>query len=378
MKKISAKQRSRDCRIAYLHRNQKPTPTTQEGEDTAVNSQWLQINNWIDNHRFVGLNALIDKRCNVTLKLPVVMNFSDHHETTALHIEAIRRLSGSRKTKRKAYRLVLVDFDNLRDISTSAALVLTAELSKWDDVIRQRLRPLVDGWDTSVLQRFTELGFFDLFQNNPLQDVSQLTNQSSDTSLVKYIKGECGDNAKTRQLKENIRHIVGEGIDKWIFLNTGLTEAITNVTQHAYPESQGSDEKNWYLSGGFNRKTKELKIVFYDQGVGIPKSLPASEVWERVLEHLSVFPLAERKKDEVLLRGAVELDRTSTKATDRGKGLQDMLEFVKQRRNGYLSILSRRGLYRFSMTDGESQVKSEHFENPILGTLIIWKATLDS
>ncbi|PCJ35541.1 MAG: hypothetical protein COA75_10325 [Cellvibrionales bacterium] len=271
----------------------------------------------------------------------------------------------------------LVDFDGLRNISTSAALVLTAELSKWDDAIRQKLRPFVDGWDESILLRFYELGFFELFQNSPVQEASILKNENPDVNLVKYIKGECGDNAKTRQLKAGLREIVGEDISKWIFLNTGLTEAITNVSQHAYPKSRTTDAKNWYLSGGFNHKTKELKIVFYDQGIGIPKSLPASEVWEKLLDRLSGLSLVERKKDEVLLKAAVELDRTSTQSSDRGKGLQDMLEFVKQRQNGYLSILSRRGLYRFSMKDGKAHVKSEHFNNPVLGTLIIWKVTLD-
>lgn len=74
----------------------------------------------------------------------------------------------------------------------------------------------------------------------------------------------------------------------------------------------------------------------------------------------------------------MELDRTSTKKSDRGKGLQDMLEFIRQRGDGYLSILSLRGLYKLSVSNGKEVVKSEHFDNPIYGTLIIWCVTLQN
>ena len=55
-----------------------------------------------------------------------------------------------------------------------------------------------------------------------------------------------------------------------------------------------------------------------------------------------------------------------------------MLEFIRQRGNGYLSILSSKGLYKLTINNGKEIVKSEHFEYPICGTLIIWSATLQN
>jgi hypothetical protein len=89
-------------------------------------------------------------------------------------------------------------------------------------------------------------------------------------------------------------------------------------------------------------------------------------------------PIAERKRDEVLLSAAVQISRTRTGAPDRGRGLQDLLEFIRQRQEGYLSILSLRGLYKFTVNNGIETTKSEHFNNPIQGTLIIWSATLNN
>ncbi len=377
MKKLSNRRRNRNKRQAYLHRTQSlEARMDRRSREVRLSIRWRRTNAWIEKH-LRALNVKIDKDRNVTLTLPKKMNFSTHYNETALHIEAIRRLAISGVRRRHVYRLTAVNFDDLRRISSSAALVLTAELSRWDDLSRQHLRPLLERWDTSILHRFRELGFFELFHNNPMADYTPPNEESKNVQFVKYIKGESGDNKKTKLLKKSIHDIVGDDISKWVFLNTGLSEAITNVSHHAYPKEGRYGKKNWYLSGGFNSAAKEFKIVFYDQGVGIPKSLPTSKIWERVLEHLSVFAKADRKKDEVLLKAAIELDRTSTGDSDRGKGIQDMLEFIRQRKNGYISILSRRGLYKYSVDNGKKSTKSVHFEYPILGTLIIWKVSLN-
>lgn len=383
MKKLSDKQRKLDVKNGLIHRSGK---SQNQREDTALvssnKSNWKSINNWIDKQRQENLNITIDEGGHVILHLPEIMNFFGEYKATALYISAIRKLSNTRKISNKAYKLKSVNFDDLKTISTSAALVLTAELSKWDDAVRQRLSPNINNWDDDILEQFTDLGFFELFQNNPIENITPKKEKTSTLRLVEYIKGRCGDSKKVRILKDKIKHIVGDNIKKWTFLHSGLTEAITNVSHHAYPDEYGcsKSDKNWYLTGSYNDETKELKIVFFDQGIGIPKSLPESEVWEKVLKILDKLNLsgAGSKKDEVLLKAAVELDRTSTDENDRGKGLQDLLEFIRKRGNGYLSILSLKGLYKFSVYKGQETVKSECFANAIGGTLIIWSATLDN
>lgn len=338
---------------------------------------WRGTNNWIDCNTEKGLNIDIIGSNKVILTLPKVMNFSSAYEETSLHLLAIRKLAKRQGTSPNAYKLETVRFENLERISTSAALVLTAELSKWDDHIRRNLRPMTENWNEEIYHRLHDLGFFDLFRKKPGSQ-PPAKERTSKISLVKYIKGKCGDNAKAVELKNKIIEIVGEEITKWTFLYCGLSEAITNVSHHAYPPTKNysESEKNWYLSASYNTETHELKVVFYDQGIGIPQSLPASKVWEKALEFLSRFAPIAGKKDEALLRAAVELDRTSTEQTDRGKGLQDLLEFIKQRKMGYLSILSMKGLYKFSIENNKTSIKTESFSNPIHGTLIIWKVTL--
>lgn len=376
MKKLSKRQWEIDVREGILLRQGRLKKRKSRRKSSDNNND---VNQWIDAQIENGLNAVVNGN-RVKIILPESLNFFHDYENTALHFNAIRKLTEKRRPSLNAYRLGSVDFDYLNSISTSAALVLTAELSKWDDSIRNRLTPEIENWNPDMLVNFNELGFFDLFKNKPKNLDGFEQKARHNRKIVKYIKGRCGDDKdkQTRFLKDSITEIIGSKINKWMFLHSGLSEAIVNVSHHAYPNENwySTIDKNWYLTASYNTQKKELKVVFYDQGIGIPKSLPVSDLWEKALDFLSIFPMADRKKDEVLLKAAVELDRTRTEESDRGKGLQDLLEFIRQRRDGYLSIISLRGLFKLEVRDGIETVRSEHFDNPVSGTLIIWSVTV--
>ncbi|HGM5048797.1 TPA: hypothetical protein ACKP2I_001601 [Serratia marcescens] len=336
-----------------------------------------KVNKWVERERRRGLNIEITSGHRVSLKLPVKMNFSSEYDDTMRCITAIRIMSIRKGFPSHAYRLVFVDFSGLKEISTSAALALTAELSKWDDVIRQRLRPKIETWNKKILTQFSDIGFFDLFKNKASFEIEK-RQEKANLRFVKYIKGQSDDAEKTQQLKEEINRLIGEDIKKWTFLYGGLSEAITNVCHHAYPNEYDFAEidKNWYMTGSYDSSSKVLKVAFYDQGIGIPESLPSSILYEKVLEYLKKAPIINGMRDATLLKAAVEIERTRTGDDDRGKGLQDLLEFNNQRGEGYLSILSGRGLYKYTVNSGAGTVKTERLPYPILGTLIIWSTML--
>ena len=377
MKKITREKRERDVQRGIKNRIKSPKNKRNRKYISIKNKNI--VSNWLKKAIDQGLNAVVHTNRRVVLELPEKMNFYKDYELTTLHLMAIRHLSTKSRKSVKLYRLSSVNFDNLKSISTSAALVLTAELSKWDDTIRQKLTPRTDNWDDNIFRKLHDLGFFGLFNRPPTKKILPSAERNENIKIVEYIKGECGDSKKTRELKKAIIKIVGEKVEKWTFLHSGIDEAITNVTHHAYPEGTQfyQKEKKWYLTGSYNRATNELKVVFYDQGIGIPKSLPTSKVWEKALDVLSILPIADRKKDAAMLKAAIQLDRTSTEKTDRGKGLQDLLEFVRKREDGYLSILSAKGLYKLTLNRAKETSKSKHFMNAIDGTLIIWSVTLD-
>lgn len=325
-----------------------------------------------------------NRKKGIVIHLPDKMDFEGNKQETLQHLNMLSRLvkfigkNGGRPLPKGAYNLGSVNFDCLKQLSTPAALVLTAELSNWEDTIKNKLSPKIKQWNTEIYSQLHDLGFFDLFENKYSKPPACKSN-CSDTRLVRYIKGYCGDEGKIRELREGIKELVGDKIDKWTFLASGLDEAITNVFHHAYPEEweRRSKKEAWYLTGSYNETTKELKVIFYDQGISIPKTLPTSK-WSENIYSLAAATTktGEEYHDAKLLKAAVEYGRTRTEELDRGKGLGDLLVFIKKRQSGKLSILSGKGQYSFTVKEGVEKTETFRSEYPMEGTLIVWRVTL--
>ena len=112
--------------------------------------------------------------------------------------------------------------------------------------------------------------------------------------------------------------------------------------------------------------------MFFDQGVGIPSTLPR--------RHPSIF----RKLQELLQREdgpgariqmALRVGESSTGHTFRGKGLNDVREFVRLCGEGELRILSGRGEYQYNANGTEKVI--DH-DRSIGGTLIQWRVAQSS
>lgn len=378
MRKLSYKQRMRDVRQAYIFRlGVKKLKSNGKNKQKLAGHESIDVNKWIDDEIKKGLPVQIINGRNLQLTLPEVMNFSSVYDETVRCLIAIRYLTSHAFRFSVRYRLKRVIFSQLRSISTSAALSLTAELSKWEDGIKKNLIPKIETWDRKILAQFYELGFFELFKGRTDIEIEEKS-EASNIKYVRYFKGHHDDAEKAKILRQKMNAIVGEDIKKWHLLFGGLSEAITNVCHHAYPENVAYRriDKRWYMTGSYDSDGKILKVVFLDQGKGIPKTLPSSILYEKVVDLVSRWERLAGFRDATFLRAAVEVERTQTGEDDRGKGLQDLLEFNRQRGEGYLSILSGRGLYNYSVKDGLGTVKTDKLRYPILGTVIIWSTKL--
>lgn len=381
MKKKSLNSRLRDIRRSYYHRINKKsskykTRRSSFARGKSCHAEDKRLLQWLKKAQSQGLDLEPYKNGNVVINLPESLNFSDEYEVTALNMNAIRMLT--QRHSHSGYKLKAVKFDRISKLSTSAAIVLTAELSRWEERLRGPLTPLVKTWNPEIRTQLNDLGFFNLFKNFETDILPKPDSLKPKLKLIRYIKGRHSDFTKHRELKSAIANLIPGDIAKWTILASGLTEAIQNVGEHAYPEDCKIPKRhqNWYMGGSLDTQSKELRVIFYDQGIGIPRSLPNSTKWEKVREWLSFLERVDQKKDKNLLKAAVEYNRSKTGEHGRGKGLQDLLEFIKERGSGYLSILSERGLYKFTKTHEASSDKSMPLKHPIQGTLIIWKVKL--
>jgi hypothetical protein len=202
---------------------------------------------------------------------------------------------------------------------------------------------------------------------------------------LEYIKVQSGTQADGRLAVELRRALFGPREEllpkdkKGSFFRC-LTEAMTNVAQHAYPDDWdvGSIKvikKGWWMLGHINKLRKELKIMIVDQGIGIPRSLPRT--------HKDILPtllaaLQLEVSDGAMIEAAMEVGRSRMGQTHRGKGLNDLKQIIDLCRDGTLRILSKKGEYVYRVRDGRSVSLARGHDVSLNGTLVEWTIPLDA
>lgn len=163
-------------------------------------------------------------------------------------------------------------------------------------------------------------------------------------------------------------------------LYRGVSEAMTNVSQHAYLGlKQTSNHKSWWMF--CKEENDQIFVAFCDLGVGIPITLPQS-LEKNKEENLFVqvrnkfFPNRKKLTDGELIHAAIEVKRSRTKKNHRGKGLLDMIKVIGKTKCGNLAIFSNRGIYQYKLDDLNPIENTRSYKDSISGTLILWSLPL--
>lgn len=155
-------------------------------------------------------------------------------------------------------------------------------------------------------------------------------------------------------------------------LYTGITEAMTNVLNHAYdlPREDGLDftetARNWWMFS--SEMSGVLSIVFCDLGAGIPRTLP--------LKRKSVWNRLRRKglrSDSEIIKFAIKDSVSRTRKSHRGKGLRQIVNAVAEAPDAEAVVLSNHGAV---VVRSGGVVRTLDYRDSILGTLIFWRIPL--
>lgn len=178
-----------------------------------------------------------------------------------------------------------------------------------------------------------------------------------------------------------------------------IQETIENVGRHAYPEVNEHDKKYWWLC--CDRIGKNLFLVIYDCGLGIPDSLLSSEHNKVFLDRINaLYPneyvscvegnasdnkikkivstvkvniLRRKLSDGQLIRAAMHNNFSSTAKCNHGQGSKSIKSLIKENdKDSFLLMLSDHGFYRYrkDIVDDHKNVKILSMKVP--GTLIQW------
>lgn len=304
------------------------------------------------------------------ITVPARLNLEGAHTETCDFVWSIRQAV-------RARRRVLLDFSKVESIRASALTYLLGQIHKLrlefgDDCVTGTYPE-----SARVERALAVSGFYDLLK------VKSRDAAVSTSRTMRYIRFKTDQKINGAEIGKVREELLGADLSmpsriaKTIF--RAVSEAMTNVNHHAYFQKQFVNAKaeqrlsgRWWLFATLNVPGKMFSVVFYDAGVGIPKTLPRRYPAEVIMQVLSQLP-GIIPNDGQMIAAAMVLGRTRTDMDNRGKGLMDLAKLIDQVGAGKMQIFSRQGRYSYSSGVGSHSSGRGRLE----GTLIEWRLPLD-
>jgi hypothetical protein len=299
-----------------------------------------------------------------TWTAPKVFGITDGDERAIL----LRSLGQLRhKVGRLGENLVL-DFSATERMAADGTLLFFAELRRLIKFVKGGVEiSIILPHNSKVRQVLKQIGILDLMTGVNEQIVP------TDDDVVNWrvasgsrVEGEQYD-VILKQYDGEITPILQDS------LYTGITEAMTNVSNHAYDLVRGdgleiADQKTWWMFS--QEKDGQLWVAFCDLGAGIPRTLPVKRkrVWNRLWRK-------GLRTDAEIIKFAVKDSVSRTRKSHRGNGLRQITEVIRGLPDAEVVVCSNRGVF-MKRSGGESRIL-EHRDS-ILGTLIFWRIPLPS
>lgn len=268
----------------------------------------------------------------------------------------------------KQGKRVYIDFSNTKKLYPCGTLLIVAELQRIIENSKNSQIKSNYPKDSVVEQMFQHIGLLHMLGKEPRKEVTA----STVIPWSFYHGATPGELNNLDTLKVQYSDPLGEELSHRLL--SGISEAITNCYHHAYLENRGDGldidaTKGWWLFA--MHKDGLINVAMCDLGIGIPRSLPQTELHQidEFKEALSRIGLRQ-SKDKYYIKAAIDYGISRTKQGHRGKGLSDIINVVKKSNRGGIKIYSNRGLYIYNST--EKRGKYFELAKNIMGTLIQW------
>jgi hypothetical protein len=310
----------------------------------------------------------------IRIVAPEILSFHGNSRATLRFFEDFKEAVFTAATvlkKGKAVpKPVSLELSTIRSISLPSAVILAAELHRW--ALSQKTSLKLHNhnkWDKRVRGLMRSLGVFDLVG---IKNDNEAFDPQKEVILLQLQSDTKRDGAVVDKLQRWMRSMeLGFSERKYVF--GALDEAIINGFEHAYIDT-GSKPRfpyvghRWWATSCYDPTNHSLRFFVYDQGRGIPATLPSqSGFWSAISSWIDKIPGTRNEAD--LIEAAFTVGKTRTHVDERGKGLSKMREAIELAGDGYLRILSGRG--DITLGPHATLKKIDHISH-IGGTLVEW------
>lgn len=313
-------------------------------------------------------------RNKVVLRAPKVLSLSKNFDET---IDFFTQIKGLGKALVPGNGLHIrklgfeISLSGVEHISVRSAVIFAAEVDRLRRLSGLSLaytgRASVSEDVTSIL---AELGCFSLMDIDHPESSADKT--KSQKTLIKMLSGRRLDGQRFEEFDTALSKIFAS-YHSLPPLYEGMGEALLNVRHHAYlpsiPIKFRCPGNRWWATACLDNSDEELRIFVYDQGVGIPATLPYSGFLERAESILKGVASGQSHDDATLLKGALEYSRSRTSLSGRGKGFRNIMSAIDKYGTGRLRIASGKAEVTYCGPDDIVSVRHSHH---VGGTLIEW------
>jgi len=314
-----------------------------------------------------------DYRFNISF--PEVMSLSDNYAET---IGPIQKMKEHGHSNHRKPVVISLDMSNVRSVSAASLLVLNSEIDRllarrWNNV--RFVASKWENWLAMVVRQLERLGFFDLLEI-PIDMNWPDEFLGPQETLLPMI-------ACDRLMPERVQNIrlrlesVAEFFDQGPQVYEAMIEATDNAVRHGYklPELllyPPAMDSSWWATADYSPDHHLVRVLVFDQGVGIAATLDRWDKWELVRGYIQSVTGDQDffNDDAAMIEAALKVSRTSeAMGSGHGQGLRDILSPVEETGSGSVRILSGRGGILYDKAKGVQRIQlSSH----IGGTLIEW------
>ncbi len=298
------------------------------------------------------------------IEIPDNLSFGQNWERVVETLNDIKHTIKYRFMHNKAN--ITIDHSMMSQATASGILVLASTIERSQKLARVKFKGIKEYLpkDEVVKYLLNEIDYWKYF------DVPKLeTNITQERfSFFKILDSHEVDNTKIGKMIEFFGKQVGFNGNTEELLFTALSEAAANTVEHGYISSTFNEQTDrWWLTASIDKREGSISFVFYDQGMGIFKSL--KEHKDNKVKKLfnKVHNLIKDNPNAKILQHMVRQNLSKHKTRNRGYGIQTFKHFIDEANDGLLFIASENASYEYPAN------KLREYNNKLNGTMIVWK-----